>query len=64
LAPFRLKSEQWYLFYNAEDDFQEVARCVNQGQYVFDEELFTIFNESTPIPTAVGTPQKHKIHGK
>lgn len=37
------QSDQWYLFYNAEDDFQEVARSVDKNQYVLDEDLFAIF---------------------
>lgn len=42
---YRHQSEQWYLFYNAEDNFQEVARRVKKDQYVLDEDLFTIFKK-------------------
>jgi predicted ABC-type ATPase len=42
---YRKQSDQWYLFYNAEDDFQEVARCIKKRQYVLDEDLFAIFKQ-------------------
>lgn len=42
---YRQQSDQWYLFYNAEDYFQEVARSVEMNQYVLDEDLFAIFKQ-------------------
>ena len=40
-----MQCDQWNLIYNAEDDFQEVARFENQINYVFDESLFVNFQE-------------------
>lgn len=42
---YRKQCDQWNLIYNAEDDFQEVARFENQINYVFDESLFVTFQE-------------------
>lgn len=42
---YRPKSDQWYLFYNAEDDFQEVARFFDNDLYVLDESLFVTFKQ-------------------
>ena len=42
---YRMQCDQWNLIYNAEDDFQEVARFENQINYVFDESLFVTFQE-------------------
>ena len=42
---YREQCDQWNLIYNAEDDFQEVARFENQQNYVFDESLFVTFKE-------------------
>ncbi|HKJ34356.1 MAG TPA: AAA family ATPase [Balneolales bacterium] len=42
---YRPESDQWYLYYNAEDDFQEVARFINNDLYVLDESLFVTFKQ-------------------
>tara|TARA_R110002126_G_scaffold1440_2_gene8262 strand:+ start:61 stop:654 length:594 start_codon:yes stop_codon:yes gene_type:complete len=40
---YRALSDKWYLFYNSDDSFEEVARNVDQEQFVLDEELFSKF---------------------
>ena len=42
---YRPESDQRYLYYNAEDDFQEVARFINNDLYVLDESLFVTFKQ-------------------
>lgn len=42
---YRHQSDHWYLFYNAEDDFQEVARQLEHDLYVLDESLFVTFKK-------------------
>ena len=42
---YRYQCDRWNLIYNAEDDFQEVARFENHQNYVFDESLFVTFKE-------------------
>jgi predicted ABC-type ATPase len=42
---YRLQSDQWYLYNNSEDGFQEVARYVGNDIIVLDERLFVIFKE-------------------
>lgn len=38
-------SDKWYLFYNSDDSFEEVARNIDQEQFVLDEELFSNFQK-------------------
>lgn len=40
---YRQLSNKWYLFYNSDDSFEEVARNIDQEQFVLDEELFSNF---------------------
>lgn len=40
---YRRLSDQWYLFYNSDDSFEEIARDIEQEQFVLDEELFSNF---------------------
>lgn len=40
---YRGLSDKWYLFYNSDDSFEEVARNIDQEQFVLDEELFSNF---------------------
>lgn len=42
---YRYLSDQWVLFYNSEDRFQEVAHNHKDQIYVYDEPLFLIFKE-------------------
>gem|GEM_PF-2920530 len=42
---YRHDSDLWYLYYNAEDDFQEVARHLQNDLYVLDESLFVTFKQ-------------------
>jgi len=42
---YRQDSDLWYLYYNAEDDFQEVARHLQHDLYVLDESLFVTFEQ-------------------
>lgn len=40
---YRKLSDKWYLFYNSDDSFEEVARNIDQQLFVLDEELFSNF---------------------
>ncbi len=42
---YRHDCNLWYLYYNAEDDFQEVARHLQKDLYVLDESLFVTFKQ-------------------
>lgn len=42
---YRRLSDSWYLFYNSDDSFEEVARNIGQEQFVLDEELFSNFQK-------------------
>ena len=42
---YRKLSDKWYLFYNSDDSFEEVARNIDQEQFVLDEELFSNFQK-------------------
>lgn len=42
---YRKLSNKWYLFYNSDDNFEEVARNIEQAQFVLDEELFSNFQQ-------------------
>jgi predicted ABC-type ATPase len=42
---YRRLSDKWYLFYNSDDSFEEVARSINREQFVLDEELFSNFQK-------------------
>lgn len=42
---YRHKSDHWYLYYNAEGDFQEVTRSIEQELYVLNESLFVTFKQ-------------------
>lgn len=42
---YRHETDLWYLYYNAEDDFQEVARHLVKDLYVLDESLFVTFKQ-------------------
>lgn len=42
---YRRISDNWYLFYNADDSFEEIARNFGKKQYVLDEELFRNFQD-------------------
>ncbi|WP_340107012.1 AAA family ATPase [Rhodohalobacter sp. 8-1] len=42
---YRKLSDKWYLFYNSDDSFEEVARNVDQEQFVLDEKLFSNFQK-------------------
>jgi predicted ABC-type ATPase len=41
---YRKLSGSWYLFYNSDDSFEEVARNVDKEKFVLDEQLFSNFN--------------------
>lgn len=40
---YRTLSDKWYLFYNSDDSFEQIARNVDDEQFVLDEELFSTF---------------------
>lgn len=42
---YRKLSNRWYLFYNSDDSFEEVAKRVSQEQIVRNEELFGNFRK-------------------
>ena len=42
---YRKLSDKWHLFYNSDDSFEEVARNIDQEQFVLDEELFSNFKK-------------------
>jgi len=42
---YRTITDQWMLYYNTEDRFQEVALSLNDQYFVFDELLFTNFKD-------------------
>ncbi|MEX0661126.1 MAG: zeta toxin family protein [Balneolaceae bacterium] len=42
---YRKLSDRWYVFYNSDDDFNEVARHIDQDQVVLNEELFSNFQK-------------------
>ena len=42
---YRRLSDKWYLFYNSDDSFEEVARSIDREQIVLDEELFSNFQK-------------------
>jgi len=42
---YRHECDLWYLYFNADDDFQEVARHLQNEMYVLDESLFIRFKQ-------------------
>lgn len=42
---YRYFSDQWILYYNTEDSFQEVAHNTEDRIYVYDEPLFNLFKQ-------------------
>lgn len=42
---YRLLVDQWQLFYNTEDSFQEVAHQGESEIYIYDEPLFDYFKQ-------------------
>lgn len=42
---YRYLSDQWMLYYNTEDSFQEVAHNTQGRMYVYNEPLFNLFKE-------------------
>ncbi|MEX2402519.1 MAG: AAA family ATPase [Balneolales bacterium] len=42
---YRPISDKWYLFYNSDDDFKEIARNLEQELFVLDDVLFINFQK-------------------
>jgi predicted ABC-type ATPase len=42
---YRYLADQWMIYYNTEDSFQEVAHNTQDRMYVYDEPLFDLFKE-------------------